>query len=315
MSRHDTMVATGAGEAPPPSVFVISITPFDADGSFDEPAFRAHLRRMAAAGVGVYVGGGGSGEGYTLSDAEATRVLEVAVDEIGSDVSVRGMGVEPRTAGQMVAYARRAAAAGVDATQIYSLDLGHGHRPRTGEVEAYFADVLEATGIPCVLSTHQSVGYRIPVETIAGLAERFPHLVGVNCSHADVGYLARLRDALPSHLTVHVGGPHQALTALALGAQGFLSSEANLAPRLCRAVIDRHDAGDHAGTMAMFATVARLSSLLYGHGGIRATKAVLDTLGLPGGVVRPPQFPADDAAVTDILTSLDRWGVAGIEGW
>ena len=49
-----------------PSVFVISITPFDAEGRLDEPGLRAHLDRMADAGVGVYLGGGGSGEGFTL---------------------------------------------------------------------------------------------------------------------------------------------------------------------------------------------------------------------------------------------------------
>ena len=56
------------------STFVISITPFTAGGVLDEPAFRAHLRRMAAGGVGVYVGGGGSGEGYTLGESEAAAV-------------------------------------------------------------------------------------------------------------------------------------------------------------------------------------------------------------------------------------------------
>ena len=53
-------------EEPSPRCFVISITPFTDEGAIDEGAFRQHVRRMAAAGVGVYVGGGGSGEGYTL---------------------------------------------------------------------------------------------------------------------------------------------------------------------------------------------------------------------------------------------------------
>ena len=53
--------------------FVISMTPFDREGHLDENGLREHLRRLAAAGVGVYVGGGASGEGFTLSDDEATR--------------------------------------------------------------------------------------------------------------------------------------------------------------------------------------------------------------------------------------------------
>jgi 4-hydroxy-tetrahydrodipicolinate synthase len=37
---------------------------------------------------------------------------------------------------------------------------------------------------------------------------------------------------------------------------------------------------------------------LYGNGGIRATKAALNALGLPGGYPRPPQLPVppDEAA-------------------
>ena len=53
-----------------PSTFVISITPFTADGALDEPGLRAHLGRLGDAGIGVYLTGSGSGEGYTLDDAD-----------------------------------------------------------------------------------------------------------------------------------------------------------------------------------------------------------------------------------------------------
>ena len=135
----------------PASTFVISITPFTEDGAFDEDAFRAHLRRMAAGGVGVYVGGGGSGEGYTLNDAETHRVVEVAVEELRGKVPVRAMGVEPRLAADMIRYIQMADAVGVDACQVYSLDQGHGHRPNEAEIEAYFTDILS-----CLLYTSPS---------------------------------------------------------------------------------------------------------------------------------------------------------------
>ena len=60
------------------SCFVISITPFHEDGRLDEDRFRAHMRRLAAGGIGVYVGGGGSGEGYTLAFEETKRLLAIA---------------------------------------------------------------------------------------------------------------------------------------------------------------------------------------------------------------------------------------------
>ncbi len=176
--------------APRLACSVIAITPFTADGALDEAGVRAHLRRMAAAGIGIYVGGGGSGEGFTLSDAEMHRLLAVASDEL--DGRVRAMGVEPRTAQEMVAFTHTAAAAGVEACQIYSLDPGHGHRPTMAEVEHYFDAVLGDCPVPAVVSTHQSVGYRIPVPMLEALVARHPGVIGVNCSHGDVMYLAAL---------------------------------------------------------------------------------------------------------------------------
>ena len=294
------------------STYVVAITPFADDGSIDEAAVRAHLRRMADAGITAYVGGGGSGEGFTLTDTETQRLLEVAVEELGGDV--RAMGVEPRTADQMVAFTEVAAAAGVEACQIYSLEPGHGHRPTMGEVRHYFDEVLGTCPVPAVLSTHQSVGYRVPVEMISSLAEQHSSLIGVNCSHADIGYLARIVDAVGDRLEICVGGPLQTLTALGVGAHGFLSSEANLAPRLVAALRSAVAAGDLAATLDHFGQLARLHDLLYGRGGIRATKAVLDHLGLPGGRVRPPQIRADDA-VEEILDRCRAWGIAALEGW
>jgi len=298
-----------------PSVFVISITPFDAAGRLDEGALRAHLDRMADANVGVYLGGGGSGEGFTLSDAEARRVLEIGVDQIGGRVPVRAMGIEPRTAQQMIDYLAVAADVGVDAAQVYSLDPGHGHRPTPAEVETYLRSVLESTSLPCIVSSHQSVGYRVSARLLSHLADEHPHLVGVNCSHGDIGALVELADAVAGRLCIHVGGPMQALSCLALGGQGYLTSEANLAPRLCRSVIDAYAAGDLPTTFSAFAEVVRLSGLLYGHGGIRATKAVLDRLGLPGGTVRPPQLTVTAEVVDAVLAHLDAAGVPAVEGW
>ena len=201
---------------------------------------RSHLRRMAAAGIGVYLGGGGSGEGYVLSHDETKRLLEIGVEELAGKVPVRAMGVEPRTSGDMIDYVEMAAGVGIEAAQVYSLDQGHGHRPNHAEIYRYFDDVLSAITLPVVLSTHQSVGYQVPLSMLVEYADRFDHLIGINVTHQDLGYLASIVDALGDRLEIHVGGPNLALTALSLGATGYLSSEGNLAPKLCVGVIDAY---------------------------------------------------------------------------
>jgi 4-hydroxy-tetrahydrodipicolinate synthase len=299
----------------PASVYAVSITPFDVGGRMDEAGFRHHLQRMVAAGVGVYVGGGGSGEGFVLTPEERRRILEIAADELAGKVPFRSMGVETRSADEMIENLGVAQSVGVDAAQIYSLDPGHGHRPTPDEVREYLLDVLSATAVPSVLSTHQSVGYRISVETIAHVVDRFDHVVGVNCSHGDVGYLAAIIDAVGDKVDVHVGGPLQALTAFGLGAHGFLSSEANLAPHLCNAVIAAYERGAGDELLGAFGKLARLSMALYGNGGIRATKAVLNRLGLSGGYPRKPQLPVADATVDVLMNVIGDLGLGELEGW
>ena len=274
--------------------FTISITPFTADGAIDEAGLRAHLRRLGASGIGTYVGGGGSGEGYTLSLDETRRLLEIAVEELNGIAPIRAMGTEPRTARQMIDFLHMAEATGVEAAQVYSLDVGHGHTPTPRELDAYFDEVLTECSMPLVLSTHQSVGYVIPAPVIIALYEKHPHLIGLNVSHQDPNYLRTLIDALGHRIDILVGGPHNAPLAFALGGHGFLSSEGNLAPKLCMAVIEAAQAGDNVRFLEMWGMLMRLFIALYGNGGIRVTKAVLGSLGLAGGFPRKPP-PASGA--------------------
>jgi 4-hydroxy-tetrahydrodipicolinate synthase len=272
-----------------PSTFVISQTPFAADGEVDWGATRTHLERMEDAGIGVYVGGGGSGEGHALLPAEVDRLLALAAEVLVGAVPVRAMGVEPRTARQMIEFGRQVEASGLDAMQIYCLDVGHLAIPTVEEQETYFTEVLDAVRVPTVLSTHFSVGYMVPVDLLARLCARHESVVGINCSLGqDFGYLVRLLEEVDPRVEVHVGGPMHALSALAMGATGYLSSEGNLAPRLAQSLVERYAAGDHAGAEEAYAKVMQLFVMPMTSGA--AGKALQSSLGLPGGHPRRPRL-------------------------
>jgi len=300
-------------ERRPSSTFVISLTPFAEDGSLAEAELRAHLRRLAGAGIGVYVGGSGSGEGYVLSAAERRRVLEIAGEELRGRVPVRAMGVEPRSADEMIAYGEEVAAAGLEAMQVYSLDQGHGYRPRPEELEGYLSEVLDAVSIPVVISSHQAMGYDIPAELVSKLIETHPHLIGINFTHPDVRALVRMLDAVDGRIDVHVGGPMQAITALALGAQGYLSSEGNLAPRLCVSVIEQHRRGELAGRDEAFVKLLRLFDATQEGGGVSATKGALRLLGLPAGWPRRPRLPVRESKARKLARVFEELGLREIE--
>jgi 4-hydroxy-tetrahydrodipicolinate synthase len=155
----------------------------------------------------------------------------------------------------------------------------------------------------------------IPAEVIIALYRRFPQLIGLNCSHQDPNYLRALVDGLAETTDIFVGGPHNALTAFAYGAHGFLSSEGNLAPRLCMSVIDAFRTDDLPALLQRWSKVMRLSAGLYGNGGIRVTKAVLNRLGLAGGFPRKPRLPVEDDRLTRAMALVQSLGLAEVERW
>jgi 4-hydroxy-tetrahydrodipicolinate synthase len=295
------------------STFVISLTPFDAEERLDEAALRAHLGRLRDAGIGVYLAGSGSGEGYTLDAGETRRVLEIGVEELKGRVPVRAMGVEPRTAKDMLQLAEIAGSTGVDAMQVYSLDVGHGHMPDRAEMDAYYDDVLGRLPIPAVLSTHQSVGYLLPLDLIVDLVDRH-NIIGVNCTSPDHGYLLRLIDLVGDRVEIHCGGPMQALATLALGGTGYLSSEGNLAPQLCVSLIRHWDEGDLAAATDAYNRIMHLLALNARYMHITATKTALALLGLPGGLPRRPRLMLEGDAREDVRQVVEQQRIAEAEG-
>ena len=246
--------------------FVVSLTPFAENGGLDEDRLRAHLRRLAAAGIGVYVGGSGSGEGLTLSPDETWTLYRVAAEELRGRVPVRAMGIEPRTAQEMIALARLAADAELDAMQVYSV-LAPG--ATDAELEEFFADTLSAITIPAVISIYHAAGYVVSPEVVRSVARRFPHLVGVNCTHVDV----RLLDLVGDDIAVHVADHRSIFANLVLGGHGFLSQEASTVPGLCVRLVDRFRSGDMKGAAGAYAQLLRVQdvNLRFFHG-IKASR-------------------------------------------
>jgi 4-hydroxy-tetrahydrodipicolinate synthase len=287
-----------------PSAYVTSLTTFKENGDFDEGGMRLHLRRFAEAGIGVYVGGSGSGEGYSLSAGEVRHLLEIAREELQGRVPVRAMGTEPRTPQEMIEFGQVVQEIGLDAMQVYSLEVGHGGPPTDRELEDYLREVLEAISMPCVPSIHMSVGYLYPIELIARMVNRYSHVIGLNVT-SDIHYLTRVIDAVGSKVEIHCGGPAHAMTILALGGTGYISSEANLVPALCVSLIEDYKAGRYPEAEAAYGRIMRLWPITSRYRGIRGTKAALGLLGLPGGFPRKPRRAVDEDGLKNIAQSLE----------
>ncbi|HTJ62200.1 MAG TPA: dihydrodipicolinate synthase family protein [Alphaproteobacteria bacterium] len=290
------------------STFCCSVTPFDEKGRLDLEAAEAHFARVADAGVCLYVGGSSPGEGYSFSEQEMKDLLKIGVKAAGGKVSVRAMGVEPRNAEQMVKFLKLAADTGVDACQIYSLDVGHGWKPGTIELEAYYRAALEACPLPAIISSHAFMGYNAPIDLLERLANEYDNLIGINLTTPDYLHLTEAIARLRPRLEIHVGGPMNTLTALALGANGYLSSEAAIAPKLCRSVIAHWEEGRLEDAFKAYGNVMAIMVGLNSIPGasVRRLKGAQRLLGRPGSYLRSPFAPLTEAELDMIGKALDK---------
>ncbi len=304
-----------------PSAFVIAITTFDEEGTFDEGAFRFHCQRMVDAGIGFYAGGSSPGEQYNLEPKEVERMLAIAVDVMKGKAPIRAMGVEPRNAKQMRYFLDTALASGVDAIQIYSLDLGHGNRPslaKGGELETYFRNAIEyVKGYPVVPSSHMAMGYNIPLDMLDRLVNDYENIIGLSYTSMSIPELSNHIDTVGDKIDIHVGGQMHALTCLGMGGAGYLTSDGNAIPKLSQAVIDHWKAGEYLKAGEAYHHTIRFATRPAGAQGgasVRWTKLAMKIFGLPGYHLSEPYMLPTDAEEQIMRQHLEKHNIAKLEG-
>lgn len=291
-----------------PAVFSMSITPFTENGALDEGLLREHLRFMADGGVGVYLCSQGSGEGDLLTAEEKLRMYEIGVEELKGRTSIHaaGIGLGHRTE-DVVALAKGAAARGVDAVYIL------GPRPgpvalRPEEIEGYYREVIEAVDCSVIVSNNLSLtGYSLPAPLIETLARDYDHVKGLLI--ADnlgplVNQVARFSESIGDRVEIRIGMTALALTAYALGADGLLCFEPNIAPKLASGVFDALKAGDGPTAMARYRRLMQLNLLCSKYGNPRSLKDAMSMLGRNPGRLRRPYRHLEGADRADLEAGL-----------
>ena len=224
----------------PLTMFCMSATIFNEDGSIDEAGQRAHLQRLVDARNGIYLGSGGAGEGHVLTPKELRQVYDIGVDVAKGKVPLYANPRESRTAAAMYEVAHEAVEAGVDVVQLYQLDGGHGMIPTQREQEAYWTELLDKISHPVAISIHGYAGYKATPAYLKDLCGRYEQICAINVMTQGNGYFMELRDELPERVKLYTGVA-QLVEIATLGASGALLAENNIIPNICQQIADGFD--------------------------------------------------------------------------
>ena len=223
------------------------LTPLDAAGSIDEPAFERLVTRLAEAGVDSIGALGSTGSYAYLTREERARVAQLAVAAAG-DVPVM-IGIGAVRTEHVLAHAHDAQAAGAAAVLLAPV----GYQALTeDEVYGLYADVTAELSVPlCVYDNPGTTHFAFSDDLHARVAA----LGGVRAiklpGDGVAARIATLRPRVPEHVALGMSGDWFAAAALAGGADVWFSVIGGLFPEAALAIVREGDGGVGAAGAAV----------------------------------------------------------------
>jgi len=287
----------------------VPVTPLHADGTPDWDTYAMLIGRLVDAGITIITPNGNTGEFYALDQAEARQATQTAAQAVrGRQPAELLVGV-----GHDIATATEAARHAGDhgARMIMIHQPVHPYVSAQGWVDYHvaIANAVPDLGVVLYIRDERRTGAHV-----AELADRAPNVIGVKYGVRDATKFAAVaRDAGIDRLAWLAGAAElTAPTFWAVGARGFTSGLANVAPGLARAMLDALRADDFGAAMKVWETVRRFEELRLADSSadnVSVVKEALAQLGLCRADIRPPSRPLPAAIRQEITGILAAWGM------
>jgi 4-hydroxy-tetrahydrodipicolinate synthase len=280
------------------------ITPMTADGAvdYDGAARLATYLVDDMRNEGLVVNGT-TGEAPTTTDAEKERLIRVVLEAVGDRATVvAGVGTNITAHTQELArQAERAGAHGLLVVTPYY------NKPAQDALVAHFTAVADSTGLSLLIyDIPGRTATAVKTETLIKLAAH-PRIVGVKDAKGDPAgtstVLAR------TDLVYYSGDDMVNLPLLSLGAVGFVSVTGHVVGDRLFEMIEAFTVGRNADARKIHADALPVNVGLFRNQAAVLTKAAMEMLGLPGGGVRGPLLPANDAERRQLREDLTAGGV------
>ncbi|MFC0008753.1 4-hydroxy-tetrahydrodipicolinate synthase [Devosia nitrariae] len=285
------------------------VTPFR-DGALDERSLYRLVTHFAAQPIDGLILGATTGEGTSLDDEEAERLVSItsaALEAAGKSIPLY-LGLSGADTRKTVKALERTASWDVTG---YLITCPYYTRPSQRGLFGHFSALADSTQRPILIyNIPYRTGVNLANETMLQLAER-ANIVGVKDCSADPEQSFDLLRRRPADFAVLTGEDYLFYGALTLGADGGITASAHVCTAQFAAIRNKLIAGNQAGALADWTRLADLPRLLFAEPSPGPIKYWLWRAGLiDSPEMRLPMVPI----TAELASRIDQAMAGGSEG-
>jgi dihydrodipicolinate synthase/N-acetylneuraminate lyase len=204
---------------------------------------------------------GTNAETFLLTRDERATLLRLARKSVPENYPIIA-GVGGHSTAQVLEYIADAHAAGANFALVLPCAY-FGKQTTPAVVHNFYSAVAKASLLPILIYNFPAVcnGLDLDSDTIAGLAQENPSIVGVKLTCGSVGKITRLTATFPPERFAVYGGQSDFLVGgLASGSAGCIAAFANIFPKTVVKIFDLWKMGKHDQALALQRMAAHAES-------------------------------------------------------
>ena len=284
---------------------VAIVTPFK-DGTVDYGKLEELIEFHIESGTHGIVPVGTTGESPTLSHAEHEEVIKFTVETVRERIPVVA-GTGSNSTEEALRLTKFAEQAGADAALVVA---PYYNKPTQEGIYRHFRTIADKTSVPLIL-------YNVPGRTVVNMepetVERLfcdcENVIGIKEASGSLEQASRIIFLCGEDLILLSGDDAVNYPLLTVGAKGFISVTANIAPTNVSEMYNSFAIGEFERAKELHYRLFPLNSVLFVESNPIPVKAALALMGKISPEIRPPLYELSGKNLEKLKREMKRFGL------
>jgi dihydrodipicolinate synthase/N-acetylneuraminate lyase len=279
-------------------IFNITVTPFKADGAFDDAGLARNIERVIGLGFDGILIGGTYGEFPAMSTEERADLFRRVMDIVGDRVPVMLC-----TAGSDVRVVRELTALAGDLGGLPMVTPPFVSEVTDAQIVAFFRDMVPLSRTGVLIYNAPGIGITLSPQVLEQLAG-IPGVVGLKQGDLTPTAIDQIANRIGGRIRLFCASDLAFLGPMMAGFDGISSTNSCALPELILAAYRALEAGDAAAARDLHRLWYPFRALARQFGQPQTTKAAMNLRGFDGGAVRRPLRDLEANEITQVAAVL-----------